>query len=212
LISQPLDFVASLSNGVPNTYLIMSDERNYFSQRFIQKASLSFTYPTQSAWQIVHKISENYRQLGEWNFRRNRVPAAAEGLFLCAKEGDPDQQAHMRVYMQIPYQGTEYEGREELERQAIDEAGETLFSEVKAFKAQREKQSRFTPTLLGYKQEKQDDSGIIPGGFICYLIWKPLDGLRLGTDSVKEPYWTLSPEERAEIREAFRAAYEYVYN
>jgi hypothetical protein len=190
----------------------MSDERNYFSQRFTRTANLSFTYPTPSTWQIVHKISENYRQLAEWNFQQNRVPAAAEGLFLCAKEGDSDQQAHMRVYMQIPYQGTEYEGREEMEGQTIYEPGETLFTEVEAFKAQEERHSRFTPPLLGYKQEKQDDSGIIPGGFLCYLIWKPVDGLRLGTDSVKEPYWTLSPLEREEIRETFRVAYEYVYN
>lgn len=191
---------------------IVSDERNYFSQRFIRTANLSFIYPTPSTWQIVRKISEDYRQLAEWNFHQNRVPAAAEGLFLCAKEGDPDQQAHMRVYMQIPYQGTEYEGREEMERQAIDEPGETLFTEVEAFIAQEERHARFTPPLLAYKQEKQDESGIIPGGFICYLIWKPADGLRLGTDSVKEPYWTLSPPERAEIREAFRVAYEYVYS
>lgn len=66
------------------------------------------------------------------------------------------------------------------------------------------------PPLLAYKQEKQDEFGIVTGGFLCFLIWKPLNGLRLGIDSMEEPYWSLSPSERADIRDAFKVAYEYV--
>ena len=50
----------------------------------------------------------------------------------------------MRVYMQIPYQGTEYEGYEERTRQSIDEPANTFLSEVDALRAQAEKESQFT--------------------------------------------------------------------
>lgn len=103
----------------------------------------------------MHKVSEKYDQSAELDFQEDGVSAVADGLFACIENGNPEQLEQMRIYVQIPYRGTEYEGYEERARQAIGKPGEILVSEVDALKARAEKGCRFTPPLLAYKQEKQ---------------------------------------------------------
>jgi hypothetical protein len=64
-------------------------------------------------------------------------------------------------------------------------------------------QCKSAPTLLASKQEKQDDTGLVPGGYMWYLMNKlpgvPLSGL----------FWKLERPERDQIRKAFKTAFEY---
>lgn len=60
------------------------------------------------------------------------------------------------------------------------------------------------PPLINYKFEKQDADGLIPGGYLVFLLLGQVPGVRL--DLI---YWDLSSSERHEIRQSFRVAWEY---
>ncbi|KAN0067302.1 hypothetical protein V8E54_014565 [Elaphomyces granulatus] len=132
----------------------------------------------------------------------------AEGKFLCESKEDPNQHVHLRVYMQIANQETEFEPIEERAKQAADRTVDTIHEEIQVLKLLTEKKSQHTPTLLGYKEEKQDNSGLVPGGYVCYLLWNLFDGIRLGTGSlINPPFWSLPRAERDEVRKGFEVAY-----
>ncbi|KAJ5940085.1 hypothetical protein N7516_000253 [Penicillium verrucosum] len=63
-----------------------------------------------------------------------------------------------------------------------------------------------TPKLLGYKTDKKDRSGLVPGGFIIWLVWEIVPGLRLGDGNGADPFWALESYEREQVRLAFLEA------
>lgn len=63
-----------------------------------------------------------------------------------------------------------------------------------------EKGSNITPKLLGYKISTQDRSGLVPGGFIIWLVWEIVPGLRLGDGDGAGPFWGLESHERQQVR------------
>lgn len=66
-----------------------------------------------------------------------------------------------------------------------------------------EKGSNITPKLLGYKIGTQDRSGLVPGGFIIWLVWEIVPGLRLGDSNGADSFWGLKSFEREQVRSAF---------
>jgi hypothetical protein len=153
-----------------NPSFLTMTARNYFNKRFLN-TNLSFQYPEPSEWRIVSKIYEIYSQVTKDEAENDGENSYAEGKFLCENKEDPNQHAHMRVYMQIANQGTEFEPIEERAKQAADRTVDTIHEEIQVLKLLTEKKSQHTPTLLGYKEEKQDNSGLVPGGYVCYLLW-----------------------------------------
>lgn len=82
---------------------------------------------------------------------------------------------------------------------------------MRALKLFTEKNSRVTPVLLGYKVGSQDACGLVPGGFVCYLAWNVLPGVRLDDKSDRPPlFWELPRFERDDIRMAFEYTHKYV--
>ncbi|KAJ5152751.1 uncharacterized protein N7482_009229 [Penicillium canariense] len=63
-----------------------------------------------------------------------------------------------------------------------------------------------TPKLLGYKTGTQKRSGLVPGGFIIWLAWEIVPGLRLGDSFGAKPFWALKSDEREQIRAVFAKA------
>jgi hypothetical protein len=63
----------------------------------------------------------------------------------------------------------------------------------------------FTPKLLGYKTTTQDKTGLVPGGFVIWLVWEMVPGLRLGSKDIfgSHAFWDLDDGEREEIRQHF---------
>ncbi|KAJ5445224.1 hypothetical protein N7491_001306 [Penicillium cf. griseofulvum] len=62
---------------------------------------------------------------------------------------------------------------------AVSEAQPTTYNppELIAYRDLTEKGSSDIPKLLGYKTDKQDRSGLVPGGFIIWLVWEIVPGL-----------------------------------
>ncbi|KAJ9492890.1 hypothetical protein VN97_g319 [Penicillium thymicola] len=81
--------------------------------------------------------------------------------------------------------------------------------ELIAYRDLAENGSSDTPKLLGYKTDKQDLSGLVPGGFIIWLVWEIVPGLRLGNGNGADPFWALESYEREQVRLAFLKALPY---
>ena len=61
-----------------------------------------------------------------------------------------------------------------------------------------------SPALVSVNRETQDDdSKMVPGGFMIYLLLEHLPGIKMGP-----LFWDLNREERDKIRTAFRTGWE----
>ncbi|KAJ5575726.1 hypothetical protein N7535_002652 [Penicillium sp. DV-2018c] len=76
--------------------------------------------------------------------------------------------------------------------------------ELVAYKTLTDKQSTVTPRLLGYKEEEQDSSALVPGGFLISFAWEQVPGVQLGDSLGAKVFWDMSPDQRRSIREAFK--------
>lgn len=108
----------------------------------------------------------------------------------------------MRIYIQVPHRKTEMDDADTRSRQA------TTYNppELIAYRDLTEKGSSNIPKLLGYKTDKQDRSGLVAGGFIIWLVWEIVPGLRLGDGNGADPFWALKSYEREQVRLAFLEA------
>lgn len=113
--------------------------------------------------------------------------------------------------MQLPYKGSEMDRPEERAEQASETLDSIAQSEFDALQRLTEKRCESTPTLLGYKKDKQDEDGFVPGGYIFYLLMIRLPGIRLGHNIEMDAlFWTLPDTTRDDIREAFKVAHTYL--
>lgn len=108
----------------------------------------------------------------------------------------------MRIYLQVPHRTTEIDDADTRSRQA------TTYTppELTALLDLTQKGSSNTPKLIGYKTGSQDRSGLVPGGFIIWLVWEIVPGLRLGDRYGADPFWGLESYEREQVRAAFMEA------
>ncbi|CAI7630560.1 unnamed protein product [Penicillium glandicola] len=76
--------------------------------------------------------------------------------------------------------------------------------ELVAYKTLTDKQSKVTPQLLGYREEKQASSALMPGGFLVSFVWEQVPGVQLGNSLGAKVFWGMSDDQRHIIREAFK--------
>ncbi|RHZ56722.1 hypothetical protein CDV55_100640 [Aspergillus turcosus] len=124
----------------------------------------------------------------------------------CTEVGNPNSQAMMRVYVQIPDANTEFEDADIRRQQASTVKPRELLA-YQTF-ARSKEGSKYTPQLVGYKEDRQDNSGLVPGGFITSFAWKPVPGLRLGDYTGNATaFRELERSERDEIRRVFKETF-----
>lgn len=126
----------------------------------------------------------------------------ASAKFLCCDPQRRAPNAFMRVYLQIPHRRTEMDNADTRGQQAISWIPQELASLLDL----TEKGSSITPKLLGYKTGTQDRSGLVPGGFIIWLVWEIVPGLRLGDHNGAGPFWSLESDERERVCLSFLKA------
>ncbi|KAJ5580149.1 uncharacterized protein N7459_006134 [Penicillium hispanicum] len=159
-------------------------------------------------WKVTQRLTEHESQMEAGAVQDGSRPSFAAVKFRCHDINDPSKEAFMRVYLQIPYAGTESEPAAERARQARTRY---LPDELNALRSMTSQGSTITPRLLGYMEDKQDESGWVPGGFIVYLAWKIVPGVRLGDHFEAVEFWKLSPDDRDAVRLAFSRGFEYDY-
>ncbi|KAJ6104746.1 hypothetical protein N7523_011066 [Penicillium sp. IBT 18751x] len=152
-------------------------------------------------WLITEKVVERAAPLTDHDVKMGRGSAKTVGLFLCRLTEDPNQIAFMRIYQQIPITGTEDADHDTLARQAVPPG---VCGELECFKQLRRGRCTAVPRFLGHAVSTQGDDGLLPGGYIRYLVWEKVPGEPL----TAEFFWGLDGAVRKDIRDKFRAAYE----
>ena len=188
-------------------------KRQFFGKHFIGM-NVTFVEPRPSTWTLVRKVNEKYNQMGELDLEEFDDPVSdAWAMFTCQNADNPSEEARMRIYMQIPHEGSEFELSEARASQASENVGEYAQSECDALQRFTERRCSSMPHLLGYKKDRQPANAPVPGGYIFYLLMTELPGIRLGTHSIfNAPFWKLPDDTRDRIRREFQVAYGYVSN
>lgn len=158
--------------------------------------------PQRTEWRVLEALSELEHQRGKDQVREGNPSYAALKLS-CEDARDPSIQALMRVYLQIPCTNTEFMESTTRATQAMKFNPMELDAHQALSKDKRT--STFTPALLGYGESQQDQSGLVPGGFLTYVVWEFVPGLQLGDLSGNATaFWQLPRAERDLIRTAFK--------
>ncbi|GAT31184.1 similar to An08g09690 [Aspergillus luchuensis] len=157
-------------------------------------------------WLVHEKANEHCFQLNEDDLRDRHDPSFACTRLICEARGpNGPVQGHMRYYKQIPIEGTEAEPSIIRAKQAES------FSppELVYLRTLAQKGSTITPRLLDSREDKQDNTGFVPGGFVIWVVWAVVPGLQLGNDFGSAPFWGLSRKERDAVRQAFKDSIKY---
>ncbi|OOQ87318.1 hypothetical protein PEBR_17817 [Penicillium brasilianum] len=164
---------------------------------------ISLDQPVPSRWKVIEKLSENDGQLTEAEYRRGERLSYATTQLLCCDPRHTKHLAFMRIYLQVPYSGSETEDADTRAKQAITH----IPRELLAYQDLTTQDLGFTPKLLGYKISTQDKSGFVPGGFAVWLVWEKVPGVRLSENE----FWALQHPEREEIRQYFVKNIQAIY-
>lgn len=157
-----------------------------------------FYFPRQT-WVIVEKLEE-WQSRSTKDETESLGDSLVAGKFLCHRVEDPSKLAFMRIYVQIPYIGSELIKAEERAKQA---APPFEFIELTALKTFKLQNCTAIPDLLGYQHGVQDSDGLVPGGYITHLVWDKVPGEPLR----KEIFWQMDFSRREEFRARFREIY-----
>ncbi|KAJ5908954.1 hypothetical protein N7495_001636 [Penicillium taxi] len=131
--------------------------------------------PLPSKWKIVEVLNEH-----ESRYQKDEKSISYASLKLrCTRVLKKSQEAMIRVIIQISHKYTELEDATTRAKQAKP------FTplELTAYKTLADNHSAITPQLLGYKEGRQEPSGIIPGGFITWIAWAVIPGFQLSDGS-----------------------------
>lgn len=156
-------------------------------------------------WIIFEKLSEHPRPISPEDFASGMGPAFTVGKYSCrlAGAGNENKLAYMRIYKQIPLDGTRLDKQSVRQSQAH---GPRKHVELEAFKSLTEKGSTATPRLLGYRIGTQDAGDLVPGGYIVFLAWEKVQGESLD----RKYFWSLPYNKRKVIRDNFKNALRFV--
>ncbi|KAJ9193053.1 hypothetical protein DTO166G4_8191 [Paecilomyces variotii] len=110
----------------------------------------------------------------------------------------------MKIYMQVPWTDTEFASAASRKAQADINRSDSMASEIKALRLLTENGSTHTPLLISDFHTTQDNDGIVPTGFISYILMTWCPGVTLGDGD----YRRKTKSEQARIFQAFREALE----
>lgn len=146
------------------------------------------------------KLSEEYQTFSREELKNELGPPFAVLKFSCHDIRDPSHQGFIRLYYQIPFDGT-ISHPPEVRRQ--DAVRHYTHDEVKALVSLDRIHCTAVPKLIGIGNEVQGRGGYVPGGYINSVAWIRVAGNPIDYIS----YWKRDLAYRDEVRSAFRTAY-----
>ncbi|KAJ5368965.1 uncharacterized protein N7496_008725, partial [Penicillium cataractarum] len=164
--------------------------------------------PSPSRWKILEKLNEYDGQVTVEQDKIYGSSSFASARLLCYNPQRRATKTFMRVYIQVPHRSTEIDNVDTRGQQAISWDPPELASLLDL----TEMGSNITPKLLGYKIGTQDRLGLVPGGFIIWLVWEIVPGLRLGDRDGAGLFWGLTRDEREHVRVVFTTALNKLMN
>ncbi|KAJ6186144.1 hypothetical protein N7519_007445 [Penicillium mononematosum] len=130
-------------------------------------------------------------------YKQELGPPFAVIKFSCHSLLDPTQQGFMRIYMQIPLDGTFSSALEVRARQAVSQR---THMELTALATLDRENCTVVPKLLGYGEGLQGAEEYVPGGYINYVVWERVPGEPVDYYS----FWKSDFEHRQQVRFAFQ--------
>ncbi|KAJ5383006.1 hypothetical protein N7517_000917 [Penicillium concentricum] len=124
---------------------------------------VTFTTPSPQKWVLEEKLSKDLQKMTSRQLELGSGPSFAVSKYLCYSATDSNKKAFMRIYLEIPNPGTESQLPRLRQQQAAP------------------------PPLLAYKEGKQGNNGVIPGGYITHIVWEMVRGKPLDTDQFWRP-------------------------
>jgi hypothetical protein len=109
-------------------------------------------------------------------------------------------------YVRVPYRGSEWAIHAERARQATETVSGMTYSELCAIELLRDNNCTAAPKIRTHEPIIQDDSMLVPGGFIHYILMDKACGVQLN----EEIFWAYPRSERDRIRQAYKEAWRYV--
>lgn len=181
-----------------------ADEHNsWITGHYLEKSISLKINAVSTEWKIQSQIGreKNFR----WEYEA-RSPYESSAVFNCVKVGGDEgpSEAVLKIYMQIPgprrkhYQEVPYKRMRSHIRTEIE-----ALERMKQLEA-----SAPGPQLLAHRRIKQGSKKWVPDGYVHFLLLEKLPGVPLSS----EVYWTLSAQERADIRAAFKVSWEAMVN
>ncbi|CAG8114253.1 unnamed protein product [Penicillium olsonii] len=146
------------------------------------------------------KLSEDYQTSTQQEYDEEFGFPYAVIKFTCHNVAKPAEQGFLRLYAQIPIDGTLRSKPEIRGKQARESSSH---AEPQALTELHEANCTVVPKLLGVGHSKQSLEDYVPGGYMEWVAWARVPGEPLRMI----PYWNRSYEYRQEVREAFRNIY-----
>ncbi|KAJ6189811.1 hypothetical protein N7519_004719 [Penicillium mononematosum] len=173
----------------------MTSPRSWFDQgssrgRYDRGSIITTDDGTQ--WEVRERLKQDEIQ----RVANSRIsPSYATLKLRCIKaNASPSErtnQAFLRVYLQIPHIGSEFED-----------------SNARAAQADHTFQPEELNAYTILNNHLTGPLGFIPSGFLIVVVWEMVQGLPLGDLSGKATrYWTLPGSERAEVRRHFERTF-----
>ncbi|KNG81937.1 hypothetical protein ANOM_008873 [Aspergillus nomiae NRRL 13137] len=208
----------------------------FFPEEYWLGKTLEVSSPP-SVWKLTEKVMENSEIRSRQSMQELGGLPHARAEFKCCSTSNPDQQALIIIYLQLPAEESMYLPPSMRRKEATDKEVRQFYQLVEAYKCLQLHGCDFTPQFLGSSHGRQDDDGLVPGGFLSYVVFTSVPGDVLGTGTVgcdfggrcspcavlnlsqkdqkrcRETsipdgmFWTLSAEERAVIRQQFESAF-----
>ncbi|KAH8702475.1 hypothetical protein BGW36DRAFT_356593 [Talaromyces proteolyticus] len=111
-------------------------------------------------WVLEQKLSEDSIQHTREESITPNLPSVIRAVFSCKRKDDMGVKHAMKIYMQAPWIDTEFMSAATRKAQADTNRSEDMASEIKALQL----------------HTKQEDDGLVPTGFISYLLMTWLKG------------------------------------
>ncbi|KAJ6147577.1 hypothetical protein N7497_009559 [Penicillium chrysogenum] len=154
----------------------MTSPRTWFDQgpsRECYERGSIITTDDGTQWEIRERLKQDDIQRAAHS---PISPSHATLKLSCVKANANPSRAFMRVYLQIPHVGSEFEDSETRAAQA-DHTFQPEELEAYTTISNHPTVSKFTPKLLGYKVSRQGPSGFVPGGFLIIVVWEYVGGI-----------------------------------
>ncbi|KAJ6151458.1 hypothetical protein N7470_007055 [Penicillium chermesinum] len=165
----------------PSSYIWVSEGTETTTE-----AKPKYQLPSRT-WTIIKKLGELASFINQQDVNGGLKPGTAAAKFLCHLKGHPQKLAFMRIYRQIPIDGTEFAPSKIRASQAVPQR---QTSELEAFK--RLQKCPVVPRLLGYQEGTQGENEIVPGGSEVLIVWEKVPGEPLS----EEYFWSLKGQDR----------------
>ncbi|OGM47927.1 hypothetical protein ABOM_002739 [Aspergillus bombycis] len=169
---------------------------------------IAFVDPFPSQWRLTSRLDEYSFDMKEGETKYGlRVPYT-RALFGCEEVGNPGHKGYVLLYMQIPFEGTEFAAPDVRAHQASLDLPYSALDQYTCYQTLKNIGSEHTPTLIGSKKESQGQDSWVPGGYLFYIAFSKVPGVRILSGVIGEGlFYTLPLSKRDQIREAFKVAY-----